>query len=285
MPPPPRRRPSPSQRRSSRAARRNTGSDLAGRIVYAVPAIAFALFIVLSGGLIFTVGLILLGLVCLHELFAMFERARPARLAGFAGIIGLLLAAYYGERQQVLLALMACIPLVFLVAANQRGGGGAASVAVTMLGLVWVGGALAHAVLLRELPHGYAIIIDILVGTFLGDTGAYLGGRAVGKTKLAPSISPNKTVEGLAIGIVVAVGAVWFAGAYQDWLSGTDAALLGLAVAIAAPVGDLFESYLKRDAGTKDTGTLFGPHGGALDRLDAVFFTAVAGYYVWLSMV
>ena len=79
-----------------------------------------------------------------------------------------------------------------------------------------------------------------------------------GRGALAPSISPNKTVEGLVIGIVVAIAAVWFAGLYQDWLGGWDALLLGVAVAIAAPLGDLFESYLKRDAGTKDTGTLFG---------------------------
>ena len=87
------------------------------------------------------------------------------------------------------------------------------------------------------------------------------------------------------IGILTAVFAVWFAGLYQDWLSGTDALLLGLGVALAAPVGDLFESFVKRDAGTKDTGRLFGAHGGALDRLDAVLFTVVAGYYVWAAMV
>jgi phosphatidate cytidylyltransferase len=139
--------------------------------------------------------------------------------------------------------------------------------------------------MLRELPHGDGIVIDVLVGTFLGDTGAYLGGRAIGATPLAPRISPNKTLEGLLVGVVVAVAAVWFAGLYQDWLSGTDAILLGLAVAVAGPLGDLFESYLKRDAGTKDTGRLFGAHGGALDRLDAVLFTAVAGYYVWLALL
>ena len=140
-------------------------------------------------------------------------------------------------------------------------------ISVTVLGLSWIGLALAHAVLLRDLPHGDGIVIDVLVGTFIGDTGAYLGGRAFGRRPLAPSISPNKTVEGLAIGIVCGVAAVWFAGLYQDWLSGTDALILGVAVALAAPLGDLFESYLKRDAGTKDTGRLFGAHGGALDRL------------------
>ncbi|MDQ3630222.1 MAG: phosphatidate cytidylyltransferase, partial [Actinomycetota bacterium] len=101
-----------------------------------------------------------------------------------------------------------------------------------------------------------------------------------GRVPLAPSISPNKTVEGLAVGMVAAIAGVWFAGLYEDWLSGTDALILGAAIAVAAPIGDLFESYLKRDAGTKDTGVVFGAHGGALDRLDAVFFSVVAAYYV-----
>jgi phosphatidate cytidylyltransferase len=77
---------------------------------------------------------------------------------------------------------------------------------------------------------------------------------------------------------------VWLASTYQDWLPAGHAVLLGLGVAIAAPVGDLFESFIKRDAGTKDTGRLFGAHGGALDRLDAVLFTIVAGYYVWAAL-
>ncbi len=77
----------------------------------------------------------------------------------------------------------------------------------------------------------------------------------------------------------------WAAGLYQDWLSGTDALILGAAVGAAAPLGDLIESAIKRDAGTKDAGTLFGAHGGALDRLDAAFFTLVAGYYVWLAVM
>ena len=77
-------------------------------------------------------------------------------------------------------------------------------------------------------PHGDGIVVDVLVGTFIGDTGAYLGGRALGRRPLSPRLSPNKTVEGLAIGIVAGVAGVWFAGLYQDWLSGTDALLLGL---------------------------------------------------------
>ena len=274
-----------SRDRARRTARRNTGSDLGARIVAALPAIAFALFIVIAGGWFFVGGLIVLGWICLHELFAMYAFTHPSRLGGFAGYAGLLVAAHLGDASSVLLAFVAAIPVVFLLSVAQREHAGMPGVSVTVLGLAWIGLGFAHAVLLRDLEHGKAIVIDVLVGTFVGDSGAYLGGRTFGSRRLAPTISPNKTVEGLLIGMVVAIASVWFAGLYQDWLSGTDALLLGLGVAAFAPIGDLFESYLKRDAGTKDTGTLFGAHGGALDRLDAVLFTAVVGYYIWRALL
>jgi phosphatidate cytidylyltransferase len=215
----------------------------------------------------------------------MYEFANPSRLAGFAGVVALLVAAHAGDQASVLGAFVACVPLVFLLCAVQPRHAGAPGVAVTLLGLTWVGMAFAHAVLLRDLPHGDGIVIDVLVGTFVGDTGAYLGGRTFGTRRLAPSISPNKTLEGLVIGFVVTIIAVLLAGLYQDWLTTREALLLGAAVGAAAPLGDLFESYLKRDVGTKDTGRLFGPHGGALDRLDAAMFTMVAGFYVWQAML
>jgi phosphatidate cytidylyltransferase len=265
-------------------AQRAGGSDLGSRVLFALPLIALALFLVIEGGTIFAFGVFVLGCLCLHELYGMYERARPVRLAGFVALAGLLVAASYGGQAQVLLAATATLPVLFGLTIAQRhpsvGG-----MALTLLGIYWVGFGLAHAVLLRGLPHGEGIVIDVLVGTFLGDTGAYLGGRLFGKRPLAPSISPNKTVEGLAIGMVCSVLSVWFAGRYQDWLPGTHALVLGLGVAVFAPLGDLFESFVKRRAGTKDTGRLLGAHGGVLDRLDAVLFTAVAGYYIWLAYV
>jgi phosphatidate cytidylyltransferase len=280
-----RRRSTASQRRAGRAQRRNARSDLGARLVAAVPAIAFALFIVGFGGWIWVAGLVALGWVCLHELFGMYEFANPSRLAGFVGIVALLVAAHRGDQASVLGAFVACVPLVFLLCAVQPRHAGAPGVAVTLLGVTWVGLAFAHAVLLRDLPHGDGIVIDALVGTFVGDTGAYLGGRTFGTRRLAPSISPNKTVEGLLIGFVTCVLAVVLAGLYQDWMTTRQALLLGAAVGAAAPLGDLFESYLKRDRGVKDAGRLFGAHGGALDRLDGVLFAAVTGYYVWLALM
>ena len=101
---------------------------------------------------------------------------------------------------------------------------------------------------------------------------------------LAPLISPNKTLEGLVAGVLAATLVFWAAGLYQDWLSGPHALLIGALVALAAPVGDLFESMLKRDLEVKDTGRLFGAHGGVLDRLDAVLFTIPVAYYAALGL-
>ncbi len=277
---PPRRR-SPRGARDAQPGRR---SDLGARVLAALPAIALALFLVIEGGLIFTVGVFVLGCICMHELYAMYARTHPARLAGFVTLAGLLIAAQYGGQFQILLVAVAALPLLFALTMLQPrpsiGG-----LAVTLLGIYWIGFAFAHAVLLRGLPHGEGVVIDVLVGTFLGDTGAYVGGRMWGRRRLAPRISPGKTVEGLLIGMVCAVAGVWLAGRYQDWLPGTDALVLGLGVALIAPIGDLFESFVKREARVKDSGRVFGAHGGALDRLDAVLFAAVVGYYIWAAYV
>ncbi|MEA2220564.1 MAG: phosphatidate cytidylyltransferase [Solirubrobacteraceae bacterium] len=272
-------------RREARDRERGRGrSELTGRILVAIPAIAFASTIIALGGIWFTLAVTVLAILCLGELFDLYVDVEPVRLAGFVGVAGVIAAAAAGDDFHVLLTAMAVVPVVFAVTLLQ-GRAGTLGMALTIFGVVWIGLSFAHGVLLRELPHGGGILVDVLVGTFVGDSGAYIGGRWFGQTKLAPRVSPNKTVEGLAIGMVTAVLATWLAGTYQDWLSGSDALLLGIGVAIAAPLGDLFESFVKRDAGTKDTGRLFGPHGGALDRLDAVMFSVVVGYYVWLALL
>jgi phosphatidate cytidylyltransferase len=284
--PPRGRREPPSARRSRHAARRNARSDLGARVLVAVPAALAVIVVNAVGGLLWTLALLAVGIVCLGELYDLCKPVRPVRLVGFLALLGLLLAAQYGAQFQVLLVAVAVVPLLFaLTAWGPSREHATLAMAVTLLGVYWIGFALAHAVLLRGLPHGNAIVIDVLVGTFVGDTGAYFGGRSFGTRPLAPRISPNKTVEGLAIGMATAIAAVFLAGLYQDWLSSTDALLLGLGVAIAAPVGDLFESFVKRDVGIKDSGRAFGAHGGALDRVDAALFAAVVGYYVWHALV
>jgi phosphatidate cytidylyltransferase len=285
----PQPKPRPRREREPRRKQRRAGmrGETAKRILVAIPWIAFAIAIVVAGGVYFAIAMIGIGILCLREFDAMTEALRPIRRAAYIAVPALIVAAYFGTAFNVLLILAASFPVIFAFGADPRHRDGiVGSMGVTLLGIVWIGIPLVHAVLLRDLPdHGAALIVDVLVGTFATDTGAYAVGRMFGSHKIAPGLSPNKTLEGLIGGFLIGTMAFWFAGLYQDWLSGVDALIIGAAVAAIAPVGDLFESMLKRDLGTKDTGTLFGPHGGILDRLDAVFFTIVVGYYLSVQLV
>jgi phosphatidate cytidylyltransferase len=260
-------------------------SDLAPRVLIAIPAIAYAIFIVVQGGAVFALGIYVLGVIALGELYTLMGRVRPAALAGFLTLAAMTAAALYGEQRHVLMVLAASIPVTFFLALlRPRREHISWAMAATLFGVLWIGLAMVYAVLLRETPHGDGLVIDVLVATFVGDTFAYFGGRFYGRTRIAPLISPNKTLEGLIAGIAGGTLAFWFAGLYQDWLTGPHALLMGVLVAIAAPVGDLFESLIKRDLEVKDAGRFFGAHGGVLDRLDAIFFTIVVGYFAALGL-
>jgi phosphatidate cytidylyltransferase len=266
--------------------KRGMRGETAKRVLVALPWIVFAIAITVAGGIVFAAAMVAIGAVCLGEYLKLTEEARPLAIPSYVAVAALIAAAHFGTSYNVLLVLAAAFPLIFVFGVNAKPREGfTVSFSVTLLGIFWIGIPLVHAVLLRDLPHhGAALLVDVLIGTFVTDTAAYATGRMFGSHKVAPTISPNKTVEGLIGGFVIGTMGFWFAGLYQDWLSGADALIIGAAVAAAAPVGDLFESMLKRDLGRKDTGTFFGPHGGVLDRLDAVFFTVVVGYYlaVWL---
>ena len=281
-PTPPRERPPREPRRRKRGS-----GETAKRILVALPWILFAIAITVAGGPVFAAAMIAIGVVALREFADMASRYQPLLIPAYVAVAALVVAAYLGTAFNVLYVLAATVPLLFGFAARAAHRDGATiSIGVTLLAVVWIGIPLAHAVFLRELPdHGAALLIDVLVGTFVADTAAYATGRMFGSHKFAPGLSPNKTVEGLVGGFVIGTMGFWFAGLYQDWLSGVDALLIGAAVAAAAPIGDLFESLLKRDLGTKDTGTFFGPHGGLLDRLDAALFTIVVGYYLSVAVV
>jgi phosphatidate cytidylyltransferase len=282
-PAPPERPPRQPRRRRRRGLREET----AKRVLVALPWILFAIAISIAGGIVFALAMIAIGVVALREFAVVARRYRPLVLPAYVAVAALILAAHFGTAFNVLYVLAASFPLLFFFGARvDHREGVTASIGVTLLAVVWIGIPLAHAVLLRDLPdHGEALLIDVLVGTFVTDTAAYATGRMFGSHRITPSLSPNKTLEGLVGGFLIGTMGFWFAGLYQDWLSGVDALLIGAAVAAVAPIGDLFESMIKRDLGTKDTGTLFGPHGGLLDRLDAVLFTIVIGYYLAIALV
>jgi phosphatidate cytidylyltransferase len=280
-----RRRDGEPSRRRDREPPRRSGSDLLLRILIAVPLAVLAIILIDVGRLAFALFMIAAGALCLVELYRLLYRWRPVGLVGIAATVGMVLAARYGSLRVVVEVMVITVPVLFLAVLARGEGHATTAIASTLLGIYWIGLAVTHGELLRELPHGKGVVIDVLLGTFIGDTGAYIGGRLFGRRPLAPRISPNKTWEGLAVGMLAAIVAVFLAGTFQPWLTQGNALLLGLVVAVFGPIGDLFESVIKRDAGTKDAGTLFGPHGGILDRGDAALFTIVAGYYVWLAAV
>ncbi len=198
-------------RRPSREPRKKGTSDLLPRILVAIPAVAFAILIIWQGEWVFAAGIGALAVVCVHELSVMFERARPVRLAAMLAVLALVVAGTLGDETQVMLALVASLPVVFVLAvAMPQRERVSASISVTMLIIVWIGLGVAHAAMLRGLEHGGALVVMVLLGTFVGDTFAYFGGRLLGRRKLAPVISPNKTWEGLLCGIVVGTFVVWY---------------------------------------------------------------------------
>lgn len=151
---------------------------------------------------------------------------------------------------------------------------------VLVLGILYVGLTLGHLLLIRALDGGIFLIFFLLLVTWSGDAGGYFAGRTLGRHQLAPVISPNKTVEGLVGGLLLALGAALLA---RHWflpsLTLRDCVILGLGLAATGAIGDLAESIMKRSAGVKDSSHLIPGHGGLLDRLDSLLFTTPTFYY------
>ena len=164
-------------------------------------------------------------------------------------------------------------------------GDGFTETAVLVFGILYIGLTMGHLLLTRALPDGVFLIFFVALVTWAGDTGAYYAGIAFGHTKLAPAVSPNKTVEGLIGGCLLAVAAAVAARySFLPVFTAAEAACLGVVLTLAGLAGDLSESMLKRSAGVKDSGALIPGHGGVLDRLDSLLFTAPT-YYYYMTLV
>ncbi|MDD2443693.1 MAG: phosphatidate cytidylyltransferase [Desulfotomaculaceae bacterium] len=154
----------------------------------------------------------------------------------------------------------------------------------TMMGTLYVG-LLNYFFLVRSLPDGWIWLIFTLAGTWACDTTAYFVGKAFGRRRLAPELSPKKTLEGAIGGIMGSVLAGYLFALIYPFLPLSKILLLGLLVGAAAEVGDLLESAFKRQAGVKDSSKLIPGHGGILDRIDSALFSAPLVYYYVLLFV
>jgi phosphatidate cytidylyltransferase len=161
-----------------------------------------------------------------------------------------------------------------------------ADISGTLFGVMYVAGLSGYFLLIREFEMGHAWILFLFVIVWLGDIGAYYGGRSLGKTKLAPSVSPNKTVEGAVSGLL---GSLVGASLMQIFLLPEVSLVVCLIVALVCGIigqfGDLAESLLKRNTGVKDSGSLIPGHGGVLDRIDSLLFAGPAFYLCYKLII
>jgi phosphatidate cytidylyltransferase len=261
-------------------------SPLLSRIAVACGLLPIVLGVVWLGGWwLFTLAL-LGGLLGLHELYRIARGLRPIVLGGYAGLVLTLLGAQVGGQAWVLPGLLATFPAALLVFFVSRARQNAvAAFSVTLLGAAWVGGGLAHLMLLRDIPgDGRLLVFTTLLTVFVDDTVAFFVGRMIGQHRLAPAISPGKSWEGFVAGTLAAVGVSFFALYEQDVVTTGESLVLGLVIGLAATFGDLVESAVKRDLGVKDSGRLLAGHGGVLDRMDSLLWAGPAAYVTLLAL-
>lgn len=268
------------------------------RIISGTIGIALAAYVIQEGERAFAIGAAVLAVLAWFEFTRAFSHrgGNPTLFSGLLGIGGMLYGAYLGQFDIILFALMASTVLALLTSVVLRGDVSVPDVCISVAGIAYIGLPFAHLIMLRALSGmsfvtpietfdlGTAMVWVMFIGTWASDSFAYFAGRAFGSHKLAPAISPNKTIEGFLGGLVGTIAAVAGLG-YLLHMPLTHMAGLGAAIAVLGTLGDLVESLMKRHTGIKDSGAIIPGHGGIWDRFDSVLFTAPLVYYYTVYFV
>lgn len=247
-----------------------------------IPPVLYVISMDWQHGLAFALLVTVVTLLALNELYQMFRPQQPFVLAGLiaGGMVPLM--TWLIGLPGIFIGMVVAIPLTMifqLLSVERRDP--VTSIAVTLMGVLYVSLFAGLAVELHSAAHGAWLIVLVLAGVWLTDTGAYVGGRLLGRHKLAPRISPNKTIEGFVCGTALGTFVVWYSHwlPEESWLgNGWDTLFIGIAISLSTTVGDLFESLLKRSVGVKDSGRLLGEHGGFLDRIDSLLLAVPVTY-------
>jgi phosphatidate cytidylyltransferase len=265
---------------------------LVKRVLVAASLLPFGIAAILLGGWVY-VGVIALILGLAAWEYGNLFRTGGYQPAGFLIIVGVLLIVLgraWDEFQSApaLLSAMVLLSMTYHLLSYERGRDLAGTdFGITLGGIFYVGWIGAYLVSLRMLPDGMWWILLVLPAVWFADSGAYFIGRAFGRRKLSPRLSPKKTWEGYLAGIVtgmlggVLLAALLRLGAGPDsGITVLRGAIMGLILGIFPTLGDLGESMFKRQVGVKDSSNLLPGHGGAFDRIDSWLWASVIGYYV-----
>ena len=253
------------------------------RLITALWSTPLLIAAVWFGELWFTTLIAFFGVVAAFEFYRIVATKQIQPLT-FLGLIWTLLFIFsphfeYGITAPLLLTSLVVLSLIWLLRHTPREGA-FASWAWPMAGVLYVGWLLSFLIALRGLDAGRYWVFLALFITFASDTAAYFIGRAWGKHRLAPRISPGKSWEGAVAGVLGAIIlSLALVKLFGLALSYGQVILLGLLVSVFAQLGDLVESLFKRNMGIKEAGNLLSGHGGVLDRIDSVVFATVVVYY------
>ena len=263
------------------------------RVLTAVIGIPIAVYIINYGFWLFAAAIMILAVIAWHEFFKMMQ-AKAINIQYSSGLIGIMLAtacAWLGNAQELVMVILAVVLFILAQTIFLHEKFGVTEAAFTILGTMYISLPFAHLLLLRyteqsdyihtavgNLSAGAVYLWLAFVGTWASDTLAYFVGSLLGRHKLCPAVSPGKTVEGAAGGLLGSIAGVVFWGWVCE-LPLVHMAFLGALIGVAAPIGDLTESVLKRFTGVKDSGNILPGHGGILDRFDAIMFSAPVVYY------
>ncbi len=254
--------------------------NLLVRIATAVIALPIVLYLLYRGGW-WTAGLLAFaGAACAGEYINITLKGLSP--IAWVAIVGAGLAPIFVQWQPVQAAACVCAGLGVLMLAtwswhllNGPLEDAPTRTAHVMMGAIYGGGGMAALMTIRNLPDGVWWFVAALVITWMNDTAAYFAGRLFGKHKLYPEVSPNKTWEGFAGGMVGSVGGLFILKyGFFPAVTIADCIVMGVLGGVLGPAGDLSESMLKRAYGVKDSGKIIPGHGGMLDRVDALLFNA-----------
>ena len=266
---------------------------LGTRIITGIVGIALAAFVIQTGSWIFSTAVLFLAMGAWLEFSRAFAN-KGCKLAYFSGLIMVILlwgCSWLGNDGEMMAVSMLVVLMVLSHTVFSHKTFSIEQACISLAGIFYVGLAFSHLVLLRFLGESVTVVTSIgslslgcawiwtaLIGTWASDTFAYFTGSLLGRHKLCPSISPNKTIEGFVGGIVGTMLSVTGLGVLFSFPL-LPMAGLGLCIALIATLGDLVESVIKRATGIKDSGSLIPGHGGILDRFDSVMFTVPFVYY------